>query len=84
MKKIIRQLAVKVIGKEITERFGAESPEIFKKIQYVGIILATISGALVAPGVVAPAFLVAHASNIAFVGATMVTIAKLAKKDNIQ
>ena len=81
MKKAIRQIAIKVIGKEITERFGAESPEIFKKIQYVGLALVAISGALAAPGVAAPALLVAHAANIGFVGGTMLTVAKLAKKD---
>jgi len=82
MKKVFRKLAIKVIGKEITDRFGAESPDIFKKIQYAGLILVAVSGGIASSTVALPALLVAHAANIGFVGGTMVTIGKLAVKDD--
>lgn len=84
MKKIIRKLAIKLIGKEITERYGSESPEIFKNIQYIGGILVTLSLAIPTSPVALPAIIVAHAATIGFVGGTMALIGGLPRKDNIQ
>lgn len=82
MKKIFRKLAIKFIGKEITDRFGNESPDIFKKVQYIGLALVAISGAIATATIALPAILIAHAASIGFVGGTMVTIGKLALKDS--
>ena len=81
MKKIFKKIAINILGKEISERYGTESPEIFKKIQVIGAVLVALSGAIATTPVALPAILVAHAANIAFVGGTMVAIGKLPKKE---
>jgi hypothetical protein len=60
---------------KLSERFKSETPDFFKKVRTIGIVLASVGGAILASPVALPAALVAAAGYIITAGSVATAVA---------
>jgi hypothetical protein len=65
---------------ETLNRLGSPTPKYFRKIRNIGLLLASVGGAIVALPIALPAIVVTIATYGIAVGTSITTIASLVKK----
>lgn len=63
---------------EIVKRITSKTPQFFKRVRNLGLILAAVSGAILAAPVVLPSALVAAAGYVALAGGVMSAVSQTA------
>lgn len=63
---------------EIVKRVKSKTPQFFKRVRNLGLILATVSGAILAAPVTLPSALVAAAGYVALAGGVMSAVSQTA------
>jgi hypothetical protein len=63
---------------EIVKRVKSKTPQFFKRVRNLGLILAAVSGAILAAPVVLPSALIAAAGYVALAGGVMSAVSQTA------
>jgi hypothetical protein len=68
----------------LKERWNAETPKFWKKVQRIAIIAGTVAGLIIAAPISLPAVIVTAAGYVVAVGTAVATTAQLTKVDNTE
>lgn len=67
---------------EILERFKAPTPKFFRVLRSIGMVIASIGGALVAAPIVLPVGLVTVGGYMAVAGGVMTAVSQVTREDS--